>query len=54
MSARLTTEVVQRWEEVWCLEARVTQQHSEVQKLWADMDGKPLDSFVVFLPRAHG
>ena len=36
VSARLTMEVGQRQEEVWCLDAEVTQQHDEVCRLRAD------------------
>ena len=54
VSARLATEVGQRQEEVRCLEVEVTRQRDEVRKLRADVDGKPLVSLVVFLPRIHG
>ena len=54
MSARLTTEVGQRQEEVRHLEAEVTRQCDEVCRLQADIDGKPLVSLVVFLPGIHG
>ena len=54
MSAGLTTEVGQRQEVVWHLEAEVTQQCDEVHRVWADVNGKSLVSLVVFLPRIHG
>ena len=54
MSARLATEVGQRQEEVWHLEAEVTWQCDEVRRLRADVDGKPPVSLVVFLGRIHG
>ena len=54
MSARLATEVGQCQEEVWLLEAEVTQQCDEVRKLRVDMNSKSLVSLVVFLPRIHG
>ena len=44
----------QRQEEVQRLEAEVTQQHDEVCRLREDVDGKPLVSLVIFLPRIHG
>ena len=44
----------QRKEEVQRLEAEVTRQHDEVCRLRADVDGKPLVSLVVFLPRIRG
>ena len=47
-------EVGQRQEEVWRLEAEVTQQRDEAHKLWADVDGKSPVSLVVFLPRICG
>ena len=54
VSTRLTTKVGQRQEEVRRLEAEVTRQRDEVRRLRANMDGKPLISLVVFLPRIHG
>ena len=36
------------------MEAEVTQQRDEVRRLQADVDGRPLVSLVVFLPRIHG
>ena len=47
-------QVDQRQEEVRRLEAEVTRQRNEVRKLRANVDGKPLVSLVVFLPRIHG
>ena len=52
--ASLAMVVGQHLEEVWRLEAEVTQQRDEVCKLQVDMDGKPLVSLVVFLPGIHG
>ena len=54
VSVRLAAEVSQRQEEVRRLEAEVTWQRNEVRRLWADMDGKPLVSLVVFLPGICG
>ena len=54
MSAGLAMEVGKCQEEVWHLEAKVTQQCGEVRKLWADVNGKSLVSLVVFLLRIRG
>ena len=54
VSTRLATKAGQCQEEVQRLEAEVTQQRDEVHRLWADMDGKPLVSLVVFLPGICG
>ena len=54
MSAGLATKVDQHQEEVWRLEAEVTQQRDEVRRIWADVNGKSLVSLVVFVPRIHG
>ena len=47
-------EVGQRQEEVWRLEAEVTQQRNEVRRLRADMNGKSPVSLVGFLPGIQG
>ena len=54
VSVGLAMEVGQCQEEIQHLEAKVTRQHDEVHKLWADVNGKSLVSLVVFLPGIHG
>ena len=53
VATRLTVEVGQCQEEVWCLEAEVTRQHDEVGRLRANVNGKS-PVFLVFLPGIRG
>ena len=54
MTARLATKVGWCQEEIQSLEAEVIQQHEEVRKLRADMEGEPPVSLVVLIPRIRG